>query len=285
MIYKGKTLRQIGLHLQIEDSLAACAEKAIRLQLKFFQCFLSQRSAGKLIRFNKDDIAQFIALRKTYFDDIYLHSSYWINLCDVHRTRHYLLERELALAKRLEFTHIVLHPGSARGAKNKSESIKAFAQAVNWLLKNNYGLTVLLENTAHGGMALGSDLRDFKELLKQIEQPKKLKFCIDIVHAFLFGYDVVTQEGQQHFIQLVDEIIGWENVLLIHMNDTKESFGSKIDKHYIPGEGSIGDDALKRFIFHPKIKDIPVLMEVPMLPEAVQKALINKVAQWHKKEE
>ncbi|MFC1845759.1 deoxyribonuclease IV [Candidatus Dependentiae bacterium] len=273
-------MRKIGLHLQIEDSLVACAERAMRLQLKFFQCFLSLRSAGRVISFKEDDIAQFVSLRRQHFDELYLHSSYWVNLCDVRRKRHPLLERELELAKRLEFTHIVLHAGSARGARNKSESIKALARSINRLLAHDHGLTVLLENTAHGGMAVGSDLRDFKELLKRVERPEKLKFCIDIAHAYLFGYDVVSKKGLDDFMALVDDIMGWKNVLLIHMNDTKEAFGSKIDQHYIPGEGTIGDDALKRFIFHSNVQHIPVLMEVPMLPEPVQEELIKKVSQW-----
>jgi len=146
---------------------------------------------------------------------------------------------------------------------------------------HTHGLTVVLENTAHGGHAVGSDLEDFAAVLQKIENPKKLKFCIDVAHAYLFGYNVTTEVGQKKFIQLVDDIVGWNNVELIHLNDTQEKLGAKIDQHYPTGEGSIGESALMRFVCHQKIKTIPVLLEVPTESEEKQHALVKKVADWY----
>jgi len=274
-------VRQIGLHLHIDDSLEALVHQAGRLNLSFFQCFLALKNAGRLIRFSDDDMQKFTSLWRARFDDIFLHSSYWVNLSATDRTHHPLLYKELALAKKLGFTHLVFHAGSAKGARNRNESIKALARSINWLLENNHGMTVVLENTAHGGNAVGSDLRDFRALLKMVDNPAALKFCIDIAHAYLFGYDIVSQQGQKQFIDLVDEILGWQNVVLIHLNDTQEKQGSKIDKHYSTGDGNIGNDALRRFIMNPKVVAIPVIMEMPMLPEQQQKELLEKVTGWH----
>ncbi len=274
-------MRKIGLHLQVDGSLTSVAREAMKLHLKIFQCFLAKKTVGRVMKFELDDIREFVSLRRRYFDQLYLHSSYWVNLCDADRDRHPLLEKELSLAQRLEFTHVVLHPGSWRGAKNKKDGIDALALSVNRLLSADHGLKVVLENVAHGGKAVGNDLRDFRMLLKKIDKPEKLKFCIDVAHAYLFGYDIAHQEGREQFIQLVDDIMGWENVELIHLNDTKESLGSMIDQHYSVGDGSIGDQALKSFIFDPKIKDIPLIMEVPMLSREQQKNLLEKVRSWH----
>ena len=273
-------MEKVGLHLQIESTLVALARKAIRLNLKIFQCFLAQKTVGRLIHFEKNDIDEFITLRKKHFGDLYLHSSYWVNLCDTKRTYHPLLEKELELAQKLEFTHIVLHAGSSRGAKHKDEAIDALARSIDKLLADSHGLTVILENTAHGGNAVGSDLRDFKKLLKKLEQPEKIKFCIDIAHAYLFGYDVVSSEGQDQFVELVDNLIGWNNVVLIHLNDTTEKMGAKIDEHCALGDGKIGDMALKRFVLQPKVVGKPIIMELPHLSEQEQEALLKKVSSW-----
>lgn len=276
-------MKHIGLHLHIDDTLVSLAQKAIRLNLEFFQCFLALRTEGRLISFTDEDIEQFLVLRKKHFGNLYLHSSYWVNLSDPRRTHHPLLEEEFKLAKKLQFTHVVFHAGSAKGARNKKDAIDALARTLNKLLAQEHDLQILLENTAHGGNAIGSDLRDFRALLKQIEQPEKLKFCIDLAHAYLFGYDIVTQEGRKKFMELVEDIFGWKNVHLLHLNDTQEALGSKIDQHWPTGEGTIGDEALKAFVLQPEVIDIPVLLEVPMLSEEKQKQLLEKVSGWYEK--
>lgn len=274
-------MKRVGLHLQIEGSLELLANKAINLGLSFFQCFLSKKSEGNTFKFDVDDIEKFLFLRRKYFGNLYLHSSYWINLCDTKRKNHPLLKKELELSRMLEFTHIIFHSGSARGAKHKSKSIDVLSDQINKLLDDSKGLTIVLENTAHGGNAIGSDLKDFRVLLKKIKYKEKLKFCIDIAHAYLFGYDISDIEGQEKFILQVDDIVGWDNVVLIHLNDTKEMCGSKIDHHFPIGEGTIGVDSIKRFLMNPRIRKIPVLLEVPSISQDKQKQLLKKVSAWY----
>ncbi len=274
-------MRDIGLHLQINNnSLEDLVAQADRFDLRIFQCFLAQKNVGEILSFTKQDIAQFVALRQARFGNLYLHSSYWVNLADTTRRHHPLLDRELSLAKQLGFTHIVLHAGSSRGARNRDAAFDALAFTIERLLANEQGLTVVLENTAHGGKAVGGDLRDMRTLLKLLGHPEQLKFCIDIGHAHLYGYKVATDEGQDQFIALVESIMGWKNVALIHLNDTKELCGSKIDHHHSVGGGKIGDTALQRFIMHPSLINIPAIMEVPMLSEQEQKDLLEKVRGW-----
>ena len=274
-------MRDVGLHLQIQDSLVALADQATELQLKIFQCFLAQKTVGQMIPFAQQDIEDFVGLHRKQFDNLYMHSSYWVNLADTKRMYHPLLQQELDLAQKLEFTHVVLHCGSARGARNKDDALDALARMVDKLLSHPHELTILLENTAHGGKAIGSDLRDFKALLKRLDHPERLRFCVDTGHAYLFGYDIATDTGREEFINRVDDIMGWENVELLHLNDSQEACGSKIDHHYTVGQGSIGDAAIKNFVLHPKVADIPIIMEVPMLSEEEQKKLLEKVRSWH----
>ena len=140
-----------------------------------------------------------------------------------------------------------------------------------------------MENTAHGNMSVGSDLQDFHQLLQKLDHPEKISFCIDTSHAHAFGYDIadITKHGE--FIDLLDELIGLERIVLIHLNDTKEKCGSLIDRHDIVGQGKLGDSVLKHFIAQPRLAHIPVLMELPVLPEQEEIALLRKVISWDKK--
>ena len=51
-------------------------------------------------------------------------------------------------------------------------------------------------------------------------------------------------------------------------------------RHAIFGEGKIGKEALKRFILHPKIAHIPVIMELPVLSESRELAILDEVGSW-----
>jgi len=272
---------RVGLHLRLDESLHAMVEKAIRLQLPFFQCFFMSLSTNKLIKLSQKEIDEFLAIRHKYFGDLYLHGSYWINLSSLLYNGYRALERELALAKKLAFTHLVIHPGSAKGADNRMQGIDALAQALNTLLAQEDEIKIVLENTAHGNLTVGSDITDFKQLIKKIEKPEKLFFSIDTSHAYSYGYDISNDAEQDAFIALIDNVIGLDRVVLIHLNDTNQKCESRIDRHSVPGEGNIGEHALKRFIFNPKLVHIPVVMELPVLPEEDELAILQKVRSWH----
>src|SRR5438105_3304690 len=115
--------KSVGLHIRYEGSLQGLIQKARDLSLPFFQCFLVHKGTSTLIHTTPDDIELFLLARRHYFTSLYMHASYWINLAGIEYTGHHALYRELHFAKKLEFTHIILHPGSAKGATSKMEGI------------------------------------------------------------------------------------------------------------------------------------------------------------------
>ena len=60
-----------------------------------------------------------------------------------------------------------------------------------------------------------------------------------------------------------DHIIGLDKLKAIHLNDSLNELGSHKDRHARIGEGKIGLDALVRVICHPKLKEIPFILETP----------------------
>jgi deoxyribonuclease-4 len=190
------------------------------------------------------------------------------------------LRKEVVFAKRLEFTHLVLHAGTAKGAQHKNEGIDALAVALNKLCKQERDITILLENTCHTNLAVGSDIFDLQMLLEKIDMPERIGFCIDTAHAHSFGYDVVSAKGQHDFIALLDATVGIERIKLIHLNDTTEKVGSFIDRHSIVGQGTIGEGALKRFAMHPQLQHIPLLIESPELAPEDELTILHKIRSW-----
>lgn len=265
--------------MRIEETLQLAAERAANLGLPFFQCFLVKQGDPRLLEFNQAQTNAFTALRRTSFGSLYLHCSYWTNLAD-QSAHHYVFEKELALAHQLEFTHLVLHPGSAKGARNKLEAVGSLARALNKVIKKNPDLTIVIENTAHAGLALGGDITDLKLLKERIEKPEKIEFCIDTAHAYCYGYDLADTKGRANFITLLESTIGIDSIALIHLNDSQEKCGSRIDKHAIPGQGYIGQQALKEFIDHSSFKNKPIIMELPILTAQQEEAALKLVRSW-----
>jgi len=276
------SLRVIGLHLRLTSTLTALIEKAIRLELPLFQSFLVVQESGKLLVPDAQDVQTFIALRQKYFKDVFMHGSYWINVANIRMNRHYNLQRELKLAHQLEYSHIILHPGSAKGAQLKSEGIDAVARVLNKIFSKTPHIRIVLENGAHGNLTVGSDLEDFKTILEKLKFPDSISFCIDTAHAHSYGYDLSSMSAQEVFIDILEETIGIERIALLHLNDTKQIRGSKVDKHEIIGDGVIGDEALKQFVLNPRIAHIPLIMELPELSEEEEYKVLDKVRAWHK---
>ncbi len=268
----------IGLHIRLGDTLQSIAQKAIRLNLPIFQCFLTGKG-GKKITFT-DEEKQLFKNSCQHYSKVYLHGSYWINLCTDRSSKIELIHKEFALAQELGFTHIVLHPGSAKKHGCKQKGIDQIARTLNALNKKYKDLTIVLENTAHGRLNVGSDLEDFRVLLQKIDVPDSLSFCLDTAHAYSYGYDLVSDAGYQDFMALVDSTIGLQRIGLIHLNDTQEQLGKRIDCHHALGTGNIGDDGLSRFIRSSGLQNVPIILELPVMDEEEEIRMIQKVQSW-----
>lgn len=274
-------MRTIGLHLRIQHSVTEIAQYAQSLSLPFFQCFLRPMGSKQVIHFESHDIALFRKKYRPQYDMLFLHASYWINLASPFRTRHIVLEKELQWAKRLSFTHMIMHPGSAKGARDKMEGIDALARALNMVLKKEHDIKIVLENTAHGNMAVGSDIHDFFLLRGKLDYPDRVLFCIDTAHAFAYGYDICNEQSLDNFVDLLEKYIGIHNIALLHVNDTHELRGSCMDRHHMIGSGMIGEPSLKRFALHPALQSIPMLVELPIVSPDIERAMLEKIHTWH----
>ncbi len=57
--------------------------------------------------------------------------------------------------------------------------------------------------------------------------------------------------------------MGINLIKLIHLNDAKNKLGSHHDRHEHIGKGNIGLEGMKRIINHPKLRDLPFILETP----------------------
>lgn len=275
-------MRSIGLHLRVNQSLRETAQRAIALELPIFQCFFIEQHTRELITIDNDLVKKFSLWRADHFDAVYVHASYFINLASYRYNALRLFKRELDLAKRLSFSHMILHPGSATGARTKQDGIDKLARSLNTAMHYDREIKIVLENTTHANLSVGSDITDFKQLYEKLDYPERISFCIDTAHAYSYGYDLCELDNRNQFINLLESEIGIDNISLIHLNDTDQPCGSRIDKHASIGEGVIGEHALKQFALDARLAHVPLILELPVLPEAQEDAMLQKIRTWHR---
>lgn len=271
-------MRLVGLHIRLNNTIIDVARYAHALHVPIFQCFFIKQSTNQIIQPEADEVNEFLTEWRPKFQNLYLHGSYWINLASTpHENR--VLVRELELARRFEFTHIIIHPGSAKKSKDKKEGISTIAKSLNHLLKHEQNVKIILENTAHAGLSIGGDLKDFFYLRERLEYPEKVLFCLDTSHAHSYGYDIITDAGQTEFLAQVDATMGLSNIALIHLNDTQQLKGSRIDRHENIGNGLL-TPTLQAFVNRDELKAIPLILELPVSSPEEEEKILQMVRSW-----
>lgn len=64
-------------------------------------------------------------------------------------------------------------------------------------------------------------------------------------------------------VEEFDRVIGLDRLKAVHVNDSKNPFASHKDRHEKIGEGSLGLEALRRVVHHPKLSHLPFCLETP----------------------
>jgi|SaaInlLV_10m_DNA_2_1039722.scaffolds.fasta_scaffold00908_7 deoxyribonuclease IV len=283
-----KNKREIGLHLRIENSYSELAEIGIQLGASSLQFFLMPKNLNKYLKVKNEDQKKFLDLSDKFFSNSYIHSSYWIAPANGKKTSARVSERylkkEIAIAKKLNLNTIVLHAGAASGfpfnkeePNNRTAGINSVANIINSVLKKENNITILIENTAHGNKIVCSDLQDFTKLKPLLNFPKQVGFCLDLAHAYAYGYEM---QDTDKFINLLDQTMGTENIKLIHLNDSAKKLNSKLDKHALIGDGFIGKQNLKNIVNHKTLKHIPLILEPPEMDSDKIKKMISEVQSW-----
>ena len=108
---------------------------------------------------------------------------------------------------------------ATRGRPSKKASrpfVAGLAEALHGLRSKN--LTLLLENTAGSGAAIGSQFEELAAIRRQAQSKVdfEIGYCIDTCHAFAAGYDISTRVGLQHTVAEIERVLTLECVPVIH---------------------------------------------------------------------
>lgn len=195
------------------------------------------------------------------------HDSYLINLGHpetdaLQKSRKAFLD-EMQRCEMLGLDRLNFHPGSHLNLIAAEQCLATIAASINQVLERTSGVTAVIENTAGQGSNLGFSFYQIKSIIDQVDDKSRVGVCIDTCHAYSAGYDIKTKEGFEKVFAEFDEVVGFEYLKGMHLNDTKKELGSRVDRHDNLGKGYLGLEVFECIMKDSRFDGIPLILETP----------------------
>ena len=252
---------RIGAHYSVGGSLEQAARDAHKAGANTMQIFTASPRMWRASRPGAEDVKRFRAARvELDIAPLVVHGNYLVNLASIDETIRgksiQAFREELLRCIMVGADYLVLHPGNYKD-QTAETGVAAVAlgimEAAEGVPQSN--LTLLLENSAGQGASLGSRISEMIAIRSLVDGkvPFAVRYCMDTCHAFSAGLDFIAACSQ----------LGFENVPVIHANDSKTPRGSRVDRHENIGKGHIGPEPFREILAHPELRHKAFILETP----------------------
>jgi deoxyribonuclease-4 len=250
-----------GLHLALERGASVGCET--------IQLFLRNSNRWKAKPRTEEELELYRQTQaETGIEPVFAHAIYLINLAspddEVRHKSNDAYNEELARCQEAGIPYLILHPGSHRES-GLEEGIALIAEAINRAYAEHpeYEAMTLLENTAGQGATIGRSLEELAQITDQIEDRSHIGYCFDTAHALAAGFEFRTKEGYEETFARFDELLGLDNLICCHLNDSQYDLGEERDRHEHIGQGYVGLEGFRLLVNDPRFVDMPMLLETP----------------------
>ncbi|RZQ65064.1 deoxyribonuclease IV [Amycolatopsis suaedae] len=251
---------QIGAHVRDEDPIPAAQER----DAEVVQFFLSDPQGWKAPK-PHPSTEQILASDI----DVFIHSPYLINVASLNnRIRipsRKQVQQQAAAAAKVGAKGLVVHGGHVRKDEDPAEGLanwrKLFERQQE---QGGFEVPILIENTAGGDGAMTKDLDMIARLWDQVGE-FGAGFCLDTCHAFAAGWEL---DG---VCERVRAITG--RIDLLHLNNSRDEFGSTRDRHAPVEGGTIAPDVL---VAVAATAQAPIVVETPADSQAADVAYLRE---------
>lgn len=286
-VTKSKQFKEFhyGMHVSILPNIFTSFDTILKLGCNAFQIFVANPRTGKInansIDWYHNNSEQIKDLLKKYNLRLFIHSSYILNFAKAIVKNNWKncywvssLITELKIADTIGAIGCVIHVGKQlnmdldEALDNMYDSL---SYIINEMARAKLNSKIILETAAGQGTELlitdGSidKIADFYNSFSA-KQKNYIKLCVDTCHIFSAGYDIRKKSQVTKFFNEFKKKIGLKYIYIIHLNDSKEDFNHRKDRHENLGKGCIGLEGLGYFVKYAKILSIPVILETPDIP-------------------
>lgn len=261
----------IGSHVSLtgKDMLLGSVKEALSYNANTFMFYTGAPQNTKRKPVSQMKVPEALALIQENGIDknnIVVHAPYIINLANTLKKETYelavsFLREEIQRVEEIGIRRLVLHPGSHVKAGEEA-GINSIISGLNDVLTENQNVVVCLETMAGKSSELGVSIDQLAYIIDHVFYKDKLGICLDTCHLNDAGYDLSL------FDEILDEIdqkIGLDKVLVVHVNDSKNPRGAHKDRHENIGYGTIGFDILNAIVHNKRLENVPKILETPYI--------------------
>lgn len=259
----------VGFHVSIAESVDLSVDRAKELGCTTFQIFTRNPRGWNHADLEKEEVTLFREKRKKAgFGKVVAHMPYLPNLASpetstMKRSRA-SLDEELRRCGVLGVDYAVVHLGSHMGA-GSMKGVRNVAEACRQALSKSQNETmILLEIMAGQKNCVGARFEELRLILDSVHQKERIGVCFDTCHAFAAGFDLASEAAVARTMGLFDELVGLDEIRVVHLNDSKGPLGNNLDRHEHIGMGFIGMKGFRALLNHPGFSQKPIIMETPM---------------------
>lgn len=259
----------IGIHINSDiKELLGTLEKANKMKCKIVQLFVDSNIN------NTDLYEKARDYLKSHNMVCSVHGSYTINIAKSWSEYDWWIQQcineiEIA-ANKLNAIVYVLHIGK----QLKLSKEECYNNMYTSLLHihdatKHLNIKILLETSSGQGSELCHKIEDLSYFYRKFSKHNnekirnRIKICLDTCHIFAAGYDINSKNNISIYLDNFNELVGLENIGLIHLNDSKQGLGSNKDRHENIGKGFIGKKSLKIIAEIFSNLNIPIVLETP----------------------
>jgi deoxyribonuclease-4 len=259
-------MKYIGAHVSSTGGVENAPVNAAQIGANAFALFTRNQRQWVSKPLTAESIASFKRACEEYGfkpEHILPHDSYLINLGHpeeegLAKSRAAFLD-EMQRCEQLGLKLLNFHPGTTLGKVSVEQCLDTIAESINITLSKTSGVTAVIENTAGQGSNVGNELWHLKYIIDRVEDKSRVGVCIDTCHFYSAGYDIVG-EYDKTFAEF-DEVVGFQYLRAMHINDSKKALASRVDRHDSIGKGTIGSAFFTRLMQDPRFDDMPLILE------------------------
>lgn len=208
---------------------------------------------------------------KNWKGGIVVHGNFLINLCrpstdKIAKNSIYLLKKDLEIAEKINAIGVIIHMGKDTAKLGYQNAFDTYINNLNTILKESKKGIIILETGAGVGTEVGTRLNELGKIRDKVIDNDRIKFCIDTCHIFSAGYDLSNDIVVDSLEGYIENTLGWDNIIVLHCNDSKNCLCSKKDYHADITNGIISNKnigSFMKFINMFKKRNIPIILETP----------------------
>ena len=270
--------RRIGPHLPLGVGLLKAAARAQEIGATAVQVFTDNPTAWRRRSEPPAQLREFRdRLRAGGIEQLAVHAPYLVNLCganvDFWTKSVATMSNELRVGSLYGADFVVMHIGSHRGM-GREAGIARLVEGLAAVLDDAAAQPhddplprLVLENSAGMGDGIGATLEDLADISDSAVaaglDTGRLGFCLDTAHLWGAGYDVSDERGVSRLVDRVDQLLGRDQVVMLHLNDSRTAVGSNLDRHEHIAAGNLGAAGMRALLAEPWLATLPTYLETP----------------------